>query len=122
MIHRNQQEYYDALNQSTQNADCGVFVEFMLNEILQTMKNRGLTPTTDQVGGLLGAANGAATGAVNDVLIYIEAHPGCRANEIEKALSIPHRSAQRRLATLKNSGKIEFRGASKNGGYWRIEP
>ncbi|MDR2577576.1 MAG: Fic family protein [Chitinispirillales bacterium] len=112
MIHRSQQDYYEALNRSTQNADCGVFVDFMLNEILQTMKTHNAPPNEK---------NGVVSGVVNEILAYIEAHPGCRANEIEKALSIPHRSAQRYLADLKNNTKIEFRGAPKNGGYWRLD-
>jgi len=36
MIHRNQQEYYNALNQSTENTDCGIFVEFMLEMIISS--------------------------------------------------------------------------------------
>jgi hypothetical protein len=103
--------------------DCGVFVEFMLNEILQTMK-RHRSPITGQDGGVSGGVNGGVSGGVsggvNEVLAYIETHPGCRANEIREALSITLRSAQRYLADLKNSGKIEFRGAPKNGGYWRM--
>ena len=116
MVHRNQQEYYAALNSSTENTDCGIFVEFMLSEILKTMKDRGLTPAANQVDGV----NGGVNGGVNEVLAYIETYAGCRANEIEKNLAIPLRSVERHLAALRNDGKIEFRGAPKSGGYWRI--
>ena len=51
------------------------------------------------------------------MLTYIRKHPGCRANEISEALSIPFRSVQRRLGALKKKKAIEFRGAPKNGGY-----
>ncbi|MCL2183219.1 MAG: Fic family protein [Chitinispirillia bacterium] len=121
MVHRNQQDYYAALGQSTENGDCGVFVDFMLSEILQTMKPH-VVPIGEMVGGVNGGVSGGVTGGVNEVLDYIGTHPGCRANEIEKAISIPLRSVERHLAALKNSGKIEFQGAPKTGGYRRTEP
>jgi len=37
MVHDNQQAYYDAIQQSTKNADSGVFIDFMLKQILRMM-------------------------------------------------------------------------------------
>ena len=34
MVYANQQLYYEAIESSTQQADCGPFIDFMLNEIL----------------------------------------------------------------------------------------
>ena len=48
----------------------------------------------------------------------ILANPGIRANVIAGQLNMPLRSLQRELSRLKNAGKIEFRGAPKNGGYF----
>jgi Fic family protein len=45
LIHEHQQAYYDAIQQSAQNADCAVFVEFMLNMIAQALATK-----TPQVG------------------------------------------------------------------------
>ena len=39
MVFSNQQAYYDAITASTQAADSGVFIDFMLSEILETLKN-----------------------------------------------------------------------------------
>ena len=38
MIHANQQEYYEAINAGTSQADSGVFIDFMLGEILQALR------------------------------------------------------------------------------------
>lgn len=40
IVFQNQQNYYDAISQSSIATDCGVFIEFMLQEILTTLKNR----------------------------------------------------------------------------------
>ena len=38
MVHDNQPEYYRAINASSAKNDCGIFVDFMLNEILNALK------------------------------------------------------------------------------------
>ena len=52
------------------------------------------------------------------VLDFIVRNPASRANQISAALNIPLRTLQRELSRLKASGKIAFRGAPKNGGYF----
>ena len=109
MVHDNQQAYYNALNRSTQKADSGAFIDFMLGEILQTLRAHAHSAPRK---------NGGANGGVKDMLTYIRKHPGCRTQEIAESLSIPLRSVQRRLNALKKDMKVEFRGAPKNGGYY----
>ena len=98
-----QPEYYRAINASSAKNDCGIFVDFMLNEILNALKQHtfGTSIETD-----------------NPVLDFIINHPGGRANQISEALGIPLRTLQRELSRLKASGQITFRGAPKNGGYF----
>ncbi|MDR2675088.1 MAG: Fic family protein [Opitutaceae bacterium] len=44
MVHDNQWAYYEAINRSTQNTDCGVFIDFMLGEIRDSLlKHKGET-------------------------------------------------------------------------------
>ena len=103
MVHDNQPEYYRAINASSAKNDCGIFIDFMLNEILNALKQH-TSGTSIQTG--------------NPVLDYIINHPGSRTNQIAESLGIPLRTLQRELSRLKVSGKIEFRGAPKNGGYF----
>ena len=103
MVHDNQPEYYRAINASSAKNDCGIFVDFMLNEILNAL-NQHISGTSIETG--------------NPVLDFIINHPGCRANQISESLGIPLRTLQRELSRLKVSGQITFRGAPKNGGYF----
>jgi hypothetical protein len=75
----------------------------MLNEILNALKQH-ISGTSIETG--------------NPVLDFIINHPGCRTNQIAESLGIPLRTLQRELNRLKTSGKIAFRGATKNGGYF----
>ena len=103
MVHDRQMEYYRAINASSTKNDCGIFIDFMLKEILNALKQH---------------TSGASIETDNPVLDFIIHHPGCRANQISTALNIPLRTLQRELSHLKGAGQIEFRGAPKNGGYF----
>ena len=108
----NQDQYYAAIKGSTTKADCEPFVDFMLGAILHSLKAQktaGINHRDDM--------NGAANGAAKSVQEYIVQHPGVRANLIAVNLRLPIRSVQRYLQQLRNQGRIEFRGAPKNGGY-----
>ena len=64
--------------------------------------------------------NGGVSGGVTDLLIYIQLHPGQRASDIAKGLNLPLRTVERWLKKLKETKAIEFRGASKTGGYFAV--
>ena len=53
---------------------------------------------------------------------YIKNTPGKGAPQIEKAFSVPIKTIERWLKKLKDEQKIEFRGASKTGGYYTKKP
>ena len=116
MVHDNQQQYYQAINASTNAGNSGIFIDFMLHELLQTLKlHQGLP-----IGGVSGGVNDGVNGGVNQVLEFIRKHPGCRANAIAAELNIPPRTVERYLKQLKMDA-IEFRGAPRNGGYYLKE-
>ena len=108
MVHNNQQNYYNAINDSSQRNDSGIFVDFMLGEILKSLKaHQNLN---------FGRVNGRLNGRVNEILDFIKNNQGCNTNDIAKALNISVRTVSRYLKEL--SDIIEFRGAPKNGGYF----
>ena len=49
MVHANQQKYYNALSSSTKEGQSGPFIEFMLTEIMDTLKAHQGEPITQQV-------------------------------------------------------------------------
>lgn len=57
---------------------------------------------------------------VNALLNVIATCPGKRANELATLIGKSVQTVERYVRTLKDSGKIEFRGAPKNGGYFAI--
>ena len=113
MVHDNQNGYYQAINDSTAKTDSGVFIDFMLERILEALRQHRDIDA--------GGVNGGANGGANDreaVFVYIKEHPGLRANALSEGLSLPKRTLERHLGQLKKDGRIEFRGASKTGGYY----
>lgn len=63
-------------------------------------------------------ASGGVNGGVNSVLAFIQNKPGLSARAISGALGEPHRTVERWIKTLREQGKIEFRGAPRTGGYF----
>ncbi len=105
MVYNNQNQYYQAINKSTASNDSGIFVDFMLREILNAL--HGHVSGQDNADAPLGA-----------VFRCIQDNPGIRAGMLAEKLSISRRTAERHLQALKRAERIEFRGAPRNGGYY----
>jgi len=119
MVFRNQQAYCKALNDSTQAADSGIFIEFMLGEILTTLKNRqGDLLPEDTTVAEKGVAYGVVNGVVKTVYDFIAQNPGCRKPLIALQTKIPLKTVDKHITKLREMNKIEFVGAPKSGGYY----
>ena len=57
---------------------------------------------------------------VNVLLDVIRRNPGTRANEPAGHIGKSVQSVERYVKVLRETGRIEFRGAPKNGGYFAI--
>jgi Fic family protein len=113
MVYANQQGYYQAIKLSTSRADSGIFIDFMLEEILLTLKSH--LDISD--GGVNGGVNVGVNVGVK-IFEYIRLYPGCRTNAIAEAVGTTIRTLERHIRQLREQGKIEFRGAPKTGGYY----
>ena len=60
---------------------------------------------------------GGVNVGVNDLLPYIQSHPGQRAGDIAVAFKLTQRTIERWLKQHKENDQIEFRGAPKTGEY-----
>lgn len=105
MVYNNQSRYYQAINKSTDANDSGIFIDFMLREILNSL--RGHVTVQESI-----------DDPAEAIFRCIQTNPGIRTGMIAEKLSISRRTAERYLQTLKQAGKIEFRGAPRNGGYY----
>ena len=105
MVYNNQDRYYQAINKSTEANDSGIFIDFMLREILNAL--RGYVKRQKII-----------DDPAEAVFRYIKDNPGVRAGMLAEKLSISRRTAERHLQALKKAERIEFRGAPRNGGYY----
>jgi Fic family protein len=118
MVYANQQAYYDAIAESSRRGNSGPFIDFMLGEILRTLKSH--QGEALDVGDNVGINVGDNVGENERKILSIIAHtPQASAREMAEVLGITPRQCERILASLKQKGLIARVGAAK-GGYWKI--
>ena len=66
----------------------------------------------------VGGVNEGVNVGANHLLAYIQMHPGQRASEMATAYKLTQRTIERWLKQLKDQDLIEFRAATKTGGYY----
>ena len=121
MVHAKQQDYYNAIGASTRAGQSGPFIDFMLNEILNTLKQHqgeklAEVGTKSDVGANVGINVGANE---KKILTIIANTPNATAREMAEAIDITQRQCERILAKLKQEGIVVRIGATKNG-HWEI--
>ena len=104
----NQQAYYNAINRSTDAVNSGIFIDFMLQEIYETLKKRQGDPivtmkATKDVGINVG---------INEqkVLELLRKNNQITAKEITGLLGISLRHSERLITSLKQKGMIQLSG------------
>ena len=124
MVYANQQAYYDAITASTKAAQSGPFIDFMLGEIYNTLKQHQgeeLPMTIDQEFGLkLGEGFGIKYGikfGINDkhLLLLLHANSSLTAAEAAERIGMSLRGVEKLMKKLKDSGVISRQGSRKNG-------
>ena len=115
MVHANQQEYYKALAESSNKADCGIFIDFMLREILKALKAHQGNLLPD-----VGTNVGVNVG-VNEqkILTLIRNTPQATMKDMADVIGTSQRQCERIVAQMKANGLICRIGAAKNG-HWEI--
>lgn len=116
MVHAKQQDYYNAIGASTRAGQSGPFIDFMLNEILNTLKqHQGEKLAEVGAKSDVGANVGINVGANEKKILTIIANtPNATAREMAEAIDITQRQCEKILA-----GIVVRIGATKNG-HWKI--
>ncbi|NOY81147.1 MAG: hypothetical protein GXP31_09095 [Kiritimatiellaeota bacterium] len=70
--------------------------------------------------GVTGGVTAGVTAGVKRLRLFIASNPGKRIPELSQALNVPPKTLERWLRDLRKQGLVEFRGASRSGGYWSI--
>lgn len=114
MVFTNQQAYYNAINKSTEAVDSGIFIDFMLQEIYETLKKRQGAPVipTKNVGINVG---------INELKVVelLRKNNQTTAKEAAEFLEISIRHSEHLFTSLKQNGVIQRIGSNKTG-YWKI--
>lgn len=122
MVYSNQQAYYDAISQSTCKGECSPFIEFMLGEILTTLKTHQGNEIDVNVGKNVGrnvGRNYDLTESEQQVLEIIIENNRLTIKQVALLLSISQRQVERLFASLKSKGVLSRQGSTKNG-FWIV--
>ncbi len=114
MVYSNQEAYYKAIAQSTALGDSAPFIEFMLGEILKTLKEHSREP--EYVGINVGINLDEAE---RRALALIAENNRITGSELAACLSISQRQAERLISSLKGKGALKRVGSNKSGS-WEI--
>jgi Fic family protein len=113
IVFENQQQYYDAISQSTKATDCRPFIEFMLEEILTTLKKRQGEPLKPE-------SNDTVNDTVNGTVKLIKANQRITIDELALKLNKSRRTITRIIKKLQADGIISRIGSDKTG-HWEIK-
>lgn len=122
MVYANQEAYYNAIQTSAKAADSGPFIDFMLQEILNTLKEHQGKPImnieteSSSVRDKVRDKFGISSGQIID-LIY--QNPSITLDEIAAHLSVTRRSIEKKIKELRDAGIIKRVGSNKSG-LWSI--
>lgn len=112
MVYANQEAYYNAIQASTAIADSGPFIDFMLQEILNTLKSHqgSLISQLDavEVRDKFGISSG-------QIIELIRRNPAITLDGIAVALSLTRRSIEKKIKELRDGGYIKREGSNKSG-------
>lgn len=116
MVYANQEAYYNAIQASTAAADSGPFIDFMLQEILNTLKMHQGPPVSevdelevrDKVRDKFGISSG-------QIIELISRNPNITLDEIATIMSLTRRSIEKKFKELRDAGYIRREGSNKSG-------
>lgn len=124
MVYSNQDAYYYAIQASTKTANSGPFIDFMLQEILNTLKKHQGEPIVpadiedryvrDKVRDKFGISSG-------QIIELIYQNPSITLDEIATHLSVTRRAIEKKVKELRDAGIIKRTGSNKTG-TWTIIP
>lgn len=117
LVHAQQAGYYAALNESTQRSDCGVFVEFMLAAIADSLHEATSAETPVETPADVSVEKAVRTPDL--LLALLRRQPELTLAEVARALGKSVRTVERAAAQLQAQNRLRFEGPKK-GGQWRV--
>ena len=110
LVYANQQEYYNAINASSTAGNCNIFVEFMLNKILEALKDAQKieveTPLAEVV---------HLTARQEKIIAALKKNNFLTEKDLAEKFDVTPRTIERDLAKLQQNKVLERVGAKRDG-------
>lgn len=114
MVYTHQQEYYDAIAASTKAGESGPFIDFMLNEILVSLKSHVIKEEVPNK-----VPNNIPNKSQKMILDFLTQNPRFTRSQLADKSGLSEDGVKKILAQLKSNGWIERIGSNKTG-YWVV--
>lgn len=106
MVYASQSGYYKAMEESSELADCSPFIDFMLGEILKTLKQST-------------AESPFLTASEQNIIQFMREDASISARQLAEQCGMSARQIEKYIAQLKKKGVLQREGARKNG-KWKV--
>lgn len=123
LVYANQEAYYNAIALSSAQANSAPFIDFMLQEIYNTL----LKQANDTINGTInGKINGIINGKINgedienNILKAIRKENSITIAKLAAKMGVSARQISRAITKLKAEGKLLREGSNKTG-HWRVQ-
>ena len=110
LVYANQQEYYNAINASSTAGDCGIFVEFMLKKILDSLRESQKAELDSLI-----VETAHLTARQEKILALLKKNNFLTERELAEKFKVTARTIERDLAKLQLNKVLERVGAKRDG-------
>ena len=117
IVWAHQQEYYEAIRASTAKADSGPFIDFMLDNILRTLRAKGEA----RVPGIPKSSQESSQKSSQKILAAMKAMPDITMSELANATGLSLAAIKKNIRKLKDANLLRRVGPDK-GGHWEVVP
>ena len=122
LIHHQQEAYYQILRQCDRESDCTAFIEFMLQNIAQALKEgmASVSAMSEKMSGKMSEENAVyLTTTERDILRLLNGQPTMTAAQLAERIGVTSRTIERYLKLLQDKSALQRVGPRK-GGYWQV--
>ena len=114
MVREHQEEYYRAIENSTEAGESTVFIEFMLEMIIKSIQNLKNENVPKSV------PNNDPLKRIEEIIKLISKNKKITITELAKTLKVSDKTIKRDIAKLKKQNRLKRVGSLKSG-YWEVE-
>ncbi|MGR6981093.1 Fic family protein [Testudinibacter sp. P27/CKL/0425] len=117
IVYQHQQDYYAVLRQADKSGRSTVFIEFMLDRILETLEQYSLTEMSEKVSDKMSELSETARAMYRILATHLANHTRLSGGEAQQLLNKPPATTRRYLANFVALGLLEAIGTTKNRYY-----